>query len=96
MTRFILPSLLAFAAVSMAHAEDIKILKIDPHSHADRVQLVAAAEQLCRRARLHDLFGDFGTQEECVANTLEAVHPAQVSEVAENRAIVPSRISSAK
>jgi LmbE family N-acetylglucosaminyl deacetylase len=92
MTKLTLSTLLAFAAVSMAHAEDVKILKIDPNSHADHVQLVAAAEQLCRSARLHDLFDDYGTQEECVENTLQGVQQRQDWE----RANDTTRISSAR
>ncbi len=73
MTRFTLTALLAFAAVSAAHAEDTKILKIDPASKASRPQVVAAAQDVCRRARAHDPFDDFGSLDECVENTLQGV-----------------------
>jgi hypothetical protein len=77
MSRFTLTALLAIAAVSAAHAEDTKILKIDPDSETSRAQIVAAAEDVCRSARTHDLFGDFGTFDECVKNTLESVEIRQ-------------------
>jgi hypothetical protein len=92
MTRLTITSLFAFAAISMAHAEDTKILKIDPHSHADHVQLVEAAEQLCRTVRSHDLFDDYGSQEECVENTLQGVQLRQSQPGIGNA----TRISSAK
>jgi hypothetical protein len=77
MSRFTLTVLLAFAAVSAAHAEDTKILKIDPASKAARPQIVAAAEDVCRRARAHDPFDDFGSLDECVENTLQSIEIRQ-------------------
>jgi len=73
MTRFTLTALLAFASVSGAHAEDTKILKVDSISKASRAQIVAAAEDVCRSARTHDPFDDFGSFDECVENTLQGV-----------------------
>jgi hypothetical protein len=73
MTRFTLTAFLACAAVSAAHAEDTRILKIDPASKNSRAQILAAAEDVCRRARTHDPFDDFGTLDECVENTLKGV-----------------------
>jgi len=73
MTRFTLTAVLAFAAISAAHAQDTKILKIDPAAKASHAQIMAAAEDVCRSARTHDPFDDFGTLDECVENTLQGI-----------------------
>jgi len=41
-------------------------------------KLIAAANKLCRAARAGDLDNEFGTQEECVANTVAMAGPVRV------------------
>jgi hypothetical protein len=79
MCRITIIACLAFAAVTAAHAEDSRTLRLDPASKSSRTRLVTAAEDVCQAARLHDAFGDFGTQEECVENTLQTVQTRQAA-----------------
>jgi hypothetical protein len=75
MTRIAFAFLASLSAVSFARAEEAKIIMVDPGDRAGHAQIVAAAKQVCNAALSHDRFGDFGTQEECVQNTLDDVHP---------------------
>lgn len=73
MTRLAVTAAFLLAAASMAHAEDAEIVKIDGNPNKSRAQIIAAAEEVCRIARSHDFSDDFGSQEECVDNTLYGV-----------------------
>jgi hypothetical protein len=46
-----------------------------------RAKLVDAADKVCTQARANDPFGDFGSQEECIENTITHArhHVAYVS-----------------
>jgi hypothetical protein len=72
------PSLVCVTLVcaTFAHAAEMKIVSANQDPKSVRAELVAAAEQVCRAARTHDYFGDFGTQEECVQDTLDNLRHA--------------------
>jgi hypothetical protein len=66
----------SFAGVAMAADPQTVVTGTDPHTV--RKELVAAAEHVCQQARANDPFGDFGSQDECVEDTLDHVHTRYV------------------
>jgi len=60
---------------SAAQADETRIITIDKNSQTARAQLVQTATEICRKALQSDLFGDFGSLDECVQNTLQDVRP---------------------
>jgi hypothetical protein len=78
MLRFILASLVTcFAASPAAWAgepQDPQVVVSGANPKQVHRAVVAAAEKLCREAIRHDIFADYGSQEECVAMT---VHNAE-------------------
>jgi len=64
---------LAFAttAPAFAYAADMQIVVGGTDPQAVHSKLVQDAEQVCTHARANDPFDDFGSQQECVENTLD-------------------------
>jgi hypothetical protein len=62
-----------------AQADETKIITIDLNSPSARAQVVQTAADVCRAALQKDYFGDFGSFEECVQDTVAYAHPRQAS-----------------
>jgi hypothetical protein len=82
MFRLSFTFLAVLAAASVAHAEDTQTntITIQSDSRSARARAVDAAEKVCADARVHDPFDDYGTQEECVQNTLDRLYRTDASE----------------
>jgi hypothetical protein len=66
-------AVLAFAttAPTFAYAADTQIVVAGTDPQTVHSKLVQAAERVCSQARASDPFDDFGSQQECVENTLD-------------------------
>jgi hypothetical protein len=53
-----------------APAPDHQIVVVASSRIAAHAQVIDAADKVCAAARKNDPFGDFGTQDECIENTL--------------------------
>jgi hypothetical protein len=62
--------LLSLSAPAPAPDHRIVVQASDPFDAHQKA--VVAAEKVCTAARSNDPFGDFGTQEECIENTLSS------------------------
>jgi hypothetical protein len=67
-TGVLCAALISFSAP--AASPDHRIVVVDSNPAAVRAKLLDAASQLCTAARAQDPFGEFGTQDECIENTL--------------------------
>jgi hypothetical protein len=67
---------LSSAAFAAGDAQIIVSASSRPALHA---KLIDAANQVCATALANDPFDDFGSQEECVENSLRAVRRSHVS-----------------
>jgi hypothetical protein len=74
-----------------AQADESKVITIDKTSPAARTQLVQTAIDVCRKALQTDVFGDFGSLDECVENTLEGVHPVNAEAKSANVQVSSAR-----
>jgi len=71
MTRFLLGALLAtslFSATTYAAEFHVVVVVNDPKTL--HVKLVDAATRACQEAIARDAFGDYGTRDECVDNSV--------------------------
>ena len=69
--------LLAFSAPVTPVTQQVVV--VDRSPAAVHAKVLTAAEQLCTKARANDPFGDFGSQDECVDNTLNNLHRRHIS-----------------
>jgi hypothetical protein len=84
MSRFSALFILALAAIpasALAADPQITLVTTPNQVHA---KIVASANLVCTQARADDPLDDFGTQEECVDNTIHGaiVRPAAAAEIA--------------
>ena len=70
-------ALMSFSAP--APQPEHRIVVVDSNPAVVRAKLVEAASQLCSAARAQDPFGDFGSQDECIENTLNGVRRQHIS-----------------
>jgi len=61
--------LLGCFSIAQAATPSIVITVNDPQEL--QAKLVNAAEKVCAEARAHDVFDDFGSQDECVSDTIQ-------------------------
>ncbi|MEJ0045091.1 MAG: hypothetical protein WDN04_02280 [Rhodospirillales bacterium] len=70
-------ALFSLSAAAQAAETQIVVTASDPQEA--RTKLYEAADKLCAAARSNDPMGDYGTQEECVANSVYAARRTYVS-----------------
>jgi hypothetical protein len=63
----------AFAAESQVAESPSIVVRADASTM--HTKLIEAAATLCKAARAQDPFDDFGSQEECIANSVAGAHP---------------------
>ena len=80
MIRTISAACLALTLAAPAFAANSTQITITASSkQALRAKLVEAANQVCAAALARDPFGDFGSQEECVENSMRAARASRMS-----------------
>jgi hypothetical protein len=57
-----------------------RVVVVDSSPAVVRARLIDAASQVCAAARAHDPFGDYGTQDECIENTLNSARRERIAD----------------
>jgi ribonuclease PH len=65
--------------IGATQAADTRMLVTATDPQSTRAKLFLAANKLCAAARRHDAMDDFGTQEQCVANSVKGARHMYIS-----------------
>jgi hypothetical protein len=76
-TGAVCAALISFSAPTSAPEHRVVVVASNPA--VVRARLIDAASQLCTTARAQDPFGDFGSQDECIENTINSARRQHVA-----------------